>query len=273
MARKDFSKNAPLLEAEIYDFDSDFKETGINEDRMRLPTRYDISKFYERNKTPSSYDEMGNPRYEKGKWKKKAEQLDFSEDFDWQITYKFPETLHPNKTEAGALYGGSFVTYRRLYLILCEHFNGGNYFIDEYFEKEYPSRMKETVDKSLAVIKEDLLDVASSMLEDYVDEEGNLLRGGKTRIREYEKFAREWEENESPFIANLIKEDIITCVTSGILPCQAFENSAETRKKRVKAGLEPSPRFTATEKLIRSLQLFVTIGGNKKWRTSQGILV
>ena len=51
MISTNYSKDAPLLEDEILDYDTfNQNETGINDGRMRLPTRYDISKFYQRNK-------------------------------------------------------------------------------------------------------------------------------------------------------------------------------------------------------------------------------
>ena len=47
MINTNYSRNTPLLDYEIYDFDTtDNYSTGINDGRMRLPTRYDISKFY-----------------------------------------------------------------------------------------------------------------------------------------------------------------------------------------------------------------------------------
>ena len=49
MINTNYSRNTPLLDYEIYDFDTtDNYSTGINDGRMRLPTRYDISKFYKR---------------------------------------------------------------------------------------------------------------------------------------------------------------------------------------------------------------------------------
>ena len=56
MIRHDYSKDASLLDVEIDDFDTQsYREegnhsTGINDNRMRLPTRYDIAKYYLRNK-------------------------------------------------------------------------------------------------------------------------------------------------------------------------------------------------------------------------------
>ena len=51
MTRVNYSKDVPLIDEEILDYDTiNHNETGINDGRMRLPTRYDISKFYRRNK-------------------------------------------------------------------------------------------------------------------------------------------------------------------------------------------------------------------------------
>ena len=80
MIKPNVTKNAELLDIEIFDFDtSDVNETGINEDRMKLPSSYDISKYYKRNKR----------NREKGRWVKKSEEElpDFSSDFEWRITY------------------------------------------------------------------------------------------------------------------------------------------------------------------------------------------
>ena len=50
MIKPNVTKDAELLDIEIFDFDtSDMNETGINEDRMKLPGSYDISKYYNRN--------------------------------------------------------------------------------------------------------------------------------------------------------------------------------------------------------------------------------
>lgn len=275
MIKPNVTKNAELLDIEIFDSDTkDENETGINDDRMRLPNSYDISKYYKRNRR----------NREKGKWVKKSddELLDFSSDFDWQITYKFPNTVRNNKTHLGATYGGANVTFRRLYLILCERFNGGNYFIDDYFDTVYPHTVKKEIDLELNNIKKDLLPVA----EDYLDgavakKNGNFdkryksNRGMKSKLKEYESFARAWEDNEGVYLAKIIKDDIINCMISGQLQmeCISHLDSSETKRRRAKAGLSKEPVFLATAQLIESLQLFVRIGGNKQWQTKQGILV
>ena len=90
MTRVNYSKDVPLIDEEILDYDTiNHNETGINDGRMRLPTRYDISKFYRRNKRNRGKHRAG----EYGQWKNKDDKdlPDISDDFDWQITYAFQQ--------------------------------------------------------------------------------------------------------------------------------------------------------------------------------------
>ena len=281
MIKRDFSKDTSLLDIEIDDFDTkSYREegshpTGINKDRMRLPDRYDIAKYYARNKR--------NP--ERGRWRRKSEEYlpDISDDFDWQITYSFPSTLRNPVTETGGVYGGEHVTFRRLYLILCERFNGGNYFIDDYFDTVYPHTVKPEVDAKLDLIKGELLAYANEEFEGAVitkkgafDRRYKVNRGMKARLKRYEAFAQAWEDSYGEELAYMIKNDIINCMESGQLQLEApiaHANTVGTMQERKRAGLEPGPVFYATSQLIESIQLFVKIGGNKQWRTNQGILV
>ena len=283
MNETDYSFNVKKLkESEIYDFDTvDEHETGINVDRMRLPDRYDIAKYYKRDYSkPSSYDDFGNPRYEKGTWEKKENPPHITKkDFEWQVTYKFPSSRHPNKAPKGK-YGGNNVTYRRLYLILCEHFNGGNFFIDEYFETIYPYTMRPEVDARLQPLKEQIISFAEDIIGDArITQKGTLdKRTKKGRLAEQElkvleELAQETEDRYGEILAKEIKDDIIASVTNGALPCQMFADSWKTIKARTRVGLSAFPRFSATEELIRSIKIYVKIGGNKQWQTRQGILV
>lgn len=275
MSKSNYSKDEELLEEEIYDFDTmDVHETGINAGRMRLPERYDIAKYYKRNKR--------NP--ERGKWvrKNQNEIPEFTDaDFDWQITYSFPSDLHNNVTELGRKYGGKTVTYRRLYLILCEAFNGGEFFVDEYFNSVYPkSWVKERVDVELNNLKDELTYYASDLLEGAVatrkgelDKRYSVVnRGMKTRIREWRAFARQWEEEKGEELAFYVAEDIKRALEVGEIPLN-HKLSASTKKRRLYAGLNAEPLFYATGDLIDHIQLFVKIGGTGKWKTEQGLLV
>lgn len=290
MNEYNFSRNTRLIDkediSEVIDLDTMYgNETEINTTRMRLPTRYDISKLYKRDYSkPSSYDTEGKPRYEQGEWiKKEADQLPvFTDaDFDWQITYKFPSTRHKSKTPSGKRYGGEHVTYRRLYLILCEHFNGGEFFIDEYFNSVYPdSWVKEEVDVELHNLQDELTFYASDLMEGAkVTKRGTLDRRKKDyveyeqKLNEWQDYAREWEEKKGVQLAKLIAEDIKRALENGEIPLQLTLSEA-TKKKRIQAGvLTADTVFFAMGDLIDHIQLFIKLGGNGKWRTEQGILV
>ncbi len=278
MIKKDYSKNAGLLDVEVLDYDTRFhNETGINATRMRLPTRYDISKFYKRFKKPNAFG-----KNEKGRWVEKENPINFSEDFDWQITYAFPNKTRDTTTPSGHSYGGKHVTFRRLYLILCERFNDGNYFIDDYFDTVYPYTIKPEVDARLEEAKEYLLGQASNYLEGAIaTRKGTLHKRRKAnigmaqRLQEYKSFAETWENKEGEYLAKLIKDDIIASMESGQLQarCVNHINDIDTTRERIQKGLSPYPVFVATKQLIESIQLYVSIGGNGKWKTRQGILV
>lgn len=270
MRNTDYSTNAPLLDEETTDYDtSALLDTGINDSRMRLPTRYDIAKFYKRN--------IHN--IEKGYWVKKKQQIDFTSEFDWQITYSFPDTLRNPRTLSGKFYGGIAVTFRRLYLILCQGYNKGRFFIDDYFETVYPYTVKPVVDDKLLVIKDDLLSFAEDEMEGAVaTKEGNfdkrykINRGMKAKLKRYESFAKEWEDSEGMDVAAIIKEDIIDCLMSGQIPL-AYKDTVDTQLKRQSVGLSMEPRFFATAQLIESLQLYVKLRSKGKWQMSSGIRV
>lgn len=293
MFSTNYSNDAELLMEEVYDFDTrDEHETGINDGRMRLPERYDIAKYYKRNERSYKNHRAG----EYGQWLKKDEEdlPDISDDFEWQITYSFPATIRNPYTQNGVTYGGKNVTFRRLYLILCEHFNGGEYFIDSYFDSVYPYTVKPIVDEKLSTAKSELLQLADSMIQELneqnmeeglgdiqINKDGTLSRRATNinkraykALGEYESFASEWEASEGDEVASIIKQDIISCVTTGQLPCQFISAPRySTMRKRIDAGLSPTPLFSATRQLIESIKLYAKIGGNGKWQTESGLRV
>lgn len=289
MLRTDYSKDAPLLDYEIDDFDTiDYEvngehPTGINKNRMRLPTRYDISRYYQRLKRDSKgkyfnpktgeYETVTRNKGEYGKWKNKSAKdlIDFSDDFEWQITYNFPETRHNNVTPIGKIYGGENVSYRRLYLILCERFNNKEYFIDTYFNSVYPYTVKEEVDVALQTVKDELdMYKYDVVLEGAVlTKKGELNKRYRKRnapyvqaLQDYRKFADEWEDTKGDEIADLIAEDIKRCLESGQIPLNHNLSASTMYKRRqtgVPGGFEPDSVFFAMGDLIDHIQLYVKI--------------
>ena len=258
MTKQNYNIPAGLLDIEINDFDTvHYNETGINEDRAFLPRRYDVER---------AFRERENP-------------FNFVEDFDWQITYKFSRAKRDNDF-SGHAYGGNNVTFRRLYLILCEHFNNGVYFIEDYFETVYPRTLKPYVDKKLETVKSELLDVANMEIGELrYTKSGNLDRRYKInrnvseRIKDYESFAQAWEADVGEELARLIKEDIISSLRTGQIPLSTKVLSNSTKEARKRAGLPDDPRFYASGQLIKHIDIYVSIGGTGRWETQSGILV
>ena len=289
MTKTNYSGDASLLLTEVIDFSTNNPHpTEINEARMRLPERYDIAKFYRRNKIDTYSKNAKGKRIKRnageyGHWWNKPEKelLDFSDDFDWQITYSFPSDKHLTTTPTGKSYGAKNMTLRRLYLILCEHFNNGVFFVDEYFRSVYPdSWVKEEVDVELNNLKDELVYYASDLLEGAVatksgklDKRLKVNRGMQAKIKEWNSFAREWEERKGRELAEDIAWDIKKALENGEIPLNRTL-AESTQKIRRRLGVDtPDTVFFAMGRLIDNIQLFVDIGGNGKWRTEQGILV
>ena len=279
MLKIDYSVNADLYEYEEYDWDTVRpNETGINDDRMRLPTQYDIAKFYKRYRRKNKYGKR-----EEGRWvnKKKADLPDFSDEFEWQITYKFNDHLRIPTTPTGDTYGGNYITLRRLYLILCERLNGGKFFIDEYFNDVYPYTIKGDVDARLKNLKREIMAGYIETAEDFgvrVTKKGVVYkadrrkRGLRKVLNDYSVQAQEWENREGKEIADMIREHIAGCLESGQIPLEIEYNKPRTNWLREHYGLPEEPRFYATGQLINNLVLFVRIRGKGEWRKPTRIL-
>lgn len=279
--------DAELLPEEMDDYDTvSFWEegshpTGINKSRMRLPEAYDISMYYERLKRNSrgkwlnpetdEYETVTRRKGEYGHWKplpkRKLPEITEVSGIDWKITYNFPDELHNNVSPLGKTYGGNTVTYRRLYLILCERFNAKEYFVDTYFRDVYPHTVKEEVDVELQTMKDELL-----MYRNHVVLAGaKLTKSGKldnrfkklnapyvSALQAYQTFKEEWEDNKGDYLAELIAEDIKGCLASGVIPLNA-SHASSTEKKRIWAGYDPDTVFYALGDLIDHIQIYVKV--------------
>lgn len=266
-------RDADLLPEEIDDYDTvSFWEegshpTGINKNRMRLPEAYDISMYYERYKR----NYKGRNKGEYGHWKPLSEEalpnITDVPDIDWQITYNFPEELHNNISPLGKVYGGQTVTYRRLYLILCERFNNKEYFIDTYFRDVYPNTVKEEVDVELQTLKDELNMYKYDVLLDgaHLTKSGELDRRYTSQnaryfeaLRDYETYKEDWEDNVGESLADLIAEDIKASLANGAIPLNCVHTTA-TAKKRLWAGYDAETVFFAMGDLIDHIQIYVKV--------------
>lgn len=287
--------DAELLPIEIDDYDTtEVREaleagldptglhpTGINKNRMRLPEFYDISMYYDRlkrstkgkwlNPETGEYERIRRNKGEYGHWKPLSKEdlpkITSVKGIQWQINYCFPDELHNNMSPNGVEYGGKTVTYRRLYLILCERFNKKEYFVDTYFKEVYPYTMKEEVDVALQTVKDEL----RMYKYDVVLDGAKLTRKGELdrryskqnasyhdALRDYEKFKEQWEDDRGEELAELIAEDIKRSLANGQIRLHNV-HKATTKEKRIRAGYDPDTVFYAMGDLIDHIQLYMSI--------------
>lgn len=283
--------DAELLPIEIDDYDTtDVREaleagldptglhpTGINKSRMRLPEFYDITMYYERLKRSSrgkwlnpatgEYEKVVRKRYEYGHWKrldkKDVPKITSVKDIKWSITYSFPDELHNYISPNGSIYGGQTVTYRRLYLILCERFNKKEYFVDTYFKEVYPYTMKEEVDVALRTVRDELsmykydvvLDGAKLTKKGELDKRYSVQNASYyDALREYESFKETWEDEKGEELASLIAEDIKYSLANGLIRLNHI-NENTTLDRREKSGYDRTTVFYAMGDLIDHIQI------------------
>ena len=280
-------RDADLLPEEIDDYDTvSFMETGehptgINKTRMRLPEAYDISMYYRRNRSSAranwynpetgEYEKVVRRKGEYGHWKPlpedKLPQITDVEGIQWKITYNFPEELHNNISPIGKVYGGATVTYRRLYLILCERFNDKEYFVDTYFRDVYPNTVKEAVDVELQTVKDELemyrtqvvLNGAKLTKSGQLDKRYRKVNAQYYgALKDYQSFKEKWEDEKGEELAELIAEDIKQSLASGVIPLNCT-HTEKTEKTRIWAGYDPETVFYAMGDLIDHIQIYVKI--------------
>lgn len=201
----------------------------------------------------------------------KAEDILDSEDYEWELTYQFSSSFrNPFKDNTGQ-YGNIEMTYRRLYIILCEKFNDGQYFIDTYFDSVYPSTIKTMVEERLRETKEAYLSLASEAIT-----KTRITKGGTLDLRykinkELMTLGSEIAEQDADIVTAWIKQDIEACLMSGQIPLN-FNPSFTTIDIREKLGIDSKHGFYATGQLIQDLRIFFKLK-RKTWKTTQGILV
>ena len=291
------NKDATLLPYEIDDYDTlsvrealeagedpaGLHPTGINKNRMRLPEFYDITKYYKRykrdtkgewyNPSTGEYETVTRNKGEYGTWEKlpksKVPTITDVPLEDLKVTYSFPETLHNNVSPLGHIYGGETVTYRRLYLILCEHFNNSVFFVDEYFKTVYPFTIKEEVDVALQSMKDEMEIYKTDVVLDgaVLTKKGKLSKAKRyaninsayqQAYQDYLTFKDEWEDKRGDELAELIADDIKRALANGEIPLNR-EHTAKTKKKRIQAGYDPDTVFFAMGDLIDHIQLYVKV--------------
>lgn len=196
------------------------------------------------------------------------------EDFTWNITYKFTDDIRINRFMKKK-YGEDGMSFKELYHMLCKYYNKGHLFIDDYFETVYPYTMKDNVDAFLLVLKEEITAEYDAMLEQSVyTRKGKLDRRYKINLRklaEFRAFSSERVREEGRYLTEITREDIISCLSAGIIPLHPNVLSDETIRKRMSVGLPKEPKFFASGQLINNIVLCFRLE-KQAWETKLGLM-
>jgi hypothetical protein len=182
---------------------------------------------------------------------------------NFQITYSFPVRTRVNVFPGGE-YGAPGVTMRQLYDFLCSEYNGGERFVDSYFDYIFPSS---AAGRRFAAFRSE---TARMVNEEYKKLTAARLRR-TARSGEADKRTREWRAlkafrvwRDEAFIGRLeglhkiIKREIAQYLSTGKIPLR-FKPAHETLEMRAKRGLAMPYGFYASGQLIDSLQISVRI--------------
>lgn len=192
------------------------------------------------------------------------------ESYEWKLTYQFSSNFRDPYQQGIGQYGSPNLSFRRLYIILCEHFNHA-YFIDDYFINVYPSTMKETVETRLENTKKAFLELVEEAIQQTRITKDNKLDMRYKMNRELNEWSDTIADEEADELARMVKEDIKNSLASGRIPLK-FNLSDNTMKIRRELGISSNKEFFATEQLIDDLRIFFSLE-KKGWQTKQGIMV
>lgn len=196
---------------------------------------------------------------------------DIDKYFEWQITYKFSSARRHNffGTANGKVqYGASNMTFRRLYLILCNRFNGGVSFIDDYLENVLPySSTGKKLSRYLLEVRRE----AERKWKEAYDKapkrkDGKVYLRSRPRLYLLQAVMNTMIKEQGAVIAKRIREDLIWALHDGRVPLFTHLVSTSTQQARKKAGLNPTPRFYASAQFINSITVFCRLERRGKWK-------
>jgi hypothetical protein len=182
---------------------------------------------------------------------------------NFQVTYSFPVRVRSNIFN-GKKYGAANVTMRQLYDFLCSKYNGGERFVDTYFDYIFPAS------PAGRMFTEFRAETARMVNTEYKRITAAAARR-TTKAGAPDKRTREWHAvkdfrvwRDGLFIGKLealhkiIKREIIQYLSIGKIPLR-FTPARETLKIRTELGLAVPYGFFASGHLIESLQLSIRI--------------
>ena len=190
---------------------------------------------------------------------------------DFQITYSFPAERRSGVrailgASVGALirYGSERFTYRQLYDFLCARFNGGERFVDVYFQMLFPhsaagrafQRFEKTVHDELNG-EYDRRWVAAFERKHTRFGAPDLRTAPGLRLKEFDA----WKTGRvAAAMAELerfrrdVRDEIIQSLSTGRIPLN-HRDTSETLELRRRLGLDSKRVFHASGALIQSIEI------------------
>jgi len=192
---------------------------------------------------------------------------------NFHIRYDFSEAIRRNvfrsKSKGMGQYGAANMSFRRLYGLLCEAYNGGVPFIDTYFSRVFKTRRVYEQFLNNNKVIQDAIDIEQQTIYQSLPKKADGTPD--RRFSAYKKFSdfKVWQD---PIIkqgcermAADIRHDIVVCLSNGRLPLRGTRGATvlpRTQKQRAKLRgiVHPNRLFYASGQLIHALNIYVEIG-------------
>lgn len=191
---------------------------------------------------------------------------------EYQITYNFSHGIRRNtfRTKTGGVgaYGRSGLSFRLLYDFLCRYFNGGEYFIDTYFEQVFPTRgvfekLQSLNDDVVEEVKKENAEVYATLPKKKDGTPNMWYRISKLFMKIVKVWTKPALKTVAARLSREIKQDIKICLSTGKLPLRKQSVAESTMKERARFGvLDPKQFFFASGQLIDALRIYVNIQGD-----------
>jgi hypothetical protein len=199
----------------------------------------------------------------------------------FQITYNFSHAIRNNafplkgalfskpKAARTGYYGAEGWSFRMLYEFLCEAYNGGEYFVDTYFQRKFGTRrVNDELHEIYETIQDDINAEKAQIYMTLPLRKDGLPDMRYTVSKKYMDF-KVWQDpiikQDCKRVAEDIRHDIQVCLSTGEIPLRGHEGAKiakKTRELREKLGGMKSADqlFYASGQLIDHLNIFVEIG-------------
>lgn len=168
-------------------------------------------------------------------------------DLPYQISYYFPSQTRNARVGMGK-YGSSGITFKVLYEALCNGWNEGRRFIEDYFLSAFRDRMYG-----------EYADAVHGLKQRIVDEALTRRKRKKAYLHNFEQWSSPLTKQTFSELARRTKRDIVSCLSSGKIPLRKNGLSPSTIRTRARLGIDSTQVFYATGRLISSIQVSVVL--------------